>query len=111
LKPNGIIRIVVPDLQDIVARYTAGELRSDDFIERLGVLFWPHPNPVKNKLAPYVQSPHKCMYDSETLVRILTELGFSVRNRRLFESDIEDIKAVEIERKINKQVIVEGRKQ
>ena len=110
LKPNGIIRVVVPDLKDIIARYTSGELRSDDLIERLGVLYWINPNQIKNKLAPFVQFPHKCMYDIETLITILTDIGFLVESRRLFDSDIEDVETVEMERPINKQAIVEGRK-
>ena len=110
LKSNGIIRVVVPDLKDIIARYTSGELRSDDLIERLGVLYWINPNQIKNKLAPFVQFPHKCMYDIETLITILTDIGFLVESRRLFDSDIEDVEAVEMKRPINKQAIVEGRK-
>ncbi len=110
LKPNGIIRIVVPDLKDIIARYTSGALRSDNLIERLGVLYWTNPNHLKNKLAPFVQFPHKCMYDTETLTTILTDIGFTAKTRRIFDSDIENIETVEMERSINKQAIVEGRK-
>jgi hypothetical protein len=50
------------------------------------------------------------MYDTETLTTILTDIGFTAKTRRLFDSDIENVETVEMERSINKQAIVEGRK-
>ena len=38
LKKDGIIRIVVPDLKSFVEEYQKGNMRADEFVEKLGVL-------------------------------------------------------------------------
>ncbi len=110
LKPKGVIRIVVPDLAHIVKEYSEGRLRADDFTEKLGVLYKNCDNSFKNKLAPFFQFPHKCMYDQKTLLRILNENGFQVESRKPFDSDIKDIRNVEVEWRTEESVIIEGKK-
>ena len=110
LKPNGIIRIVVPDLRHDVNEYLEGRTQADDFIENLGVLYGSGGQGLKKLLNVYIQFPHKCMYDNERMVEILTELGFAAAVRAPFESEIEDIRAVELADRTGHSVIVEGRK-
>lgn len=110
LRHDGIVRIVVPDLAHTVNRYLRGELAADDFVAELDVLYLPSANPLKNRLSPFIQFPHKCMYDSASLQRVLTEVGFAVRDRGPFDSDIADIRVVELEPRTHHAVIVEGRK-
>lgn len=110
LRRGGIIRIVVPDLAYLVREYSEGRLRADEFVERLGVLYGHSKNPIKNRLSPFIQFPHKCMYDSATLLTILRDIGFNVRNRESFDSDVEDIKLIELEGRTENAVIVEGEK-
>ena len=110
LKKAGIVRIVVPDLAWIVAQYLDGHIRADRMLERLEVLYTSHPNPIKNRLAPFVQFPHKCMYDTPTLLAIMAEHGFDARSRAPFDSEIDDIEAVERQDRTINCVIVEGRK-
>ncbi|MBE0573825.1 hypothetical protein IH575_02900 [Candidatus Dojkabacteria bacterium] len=50
------------------------------------------------------------MYDTETLLKILTEIGFEVEERKGMESSIEDISNIEIESRTLNSVIVEGKK-
>ena len=38
LMPEGVIRVVVPDLDAFVARYVEGETPATEFVEKLGVL-------------------------------------------------------------------------
>ncbi|QWF71565.1 methyltransferase domain-containing protein [Methylomonas paludis] len=110
LKPNGIIRIVVPDLQHDVNEYLQGHTKADDFIENLGVLYGSDGQGLKKLANTYFQYPHKCMYDNPRLVEILTELGFNAQVRPAFDSDIPDISAVELADRTPHSAIVEGRK-
>ena len=110
LKRDGIIRIVLPDLLYIVSEYRNGNIRADSFVEKLGVLCCNGPNPIKNRLAPLIHIPHKCMYDTPTLISILGEIGFNAVSRRNFDSDIPDIENIELKSRTGDAVIVEGRK-
>jgi len=110
LKPGGTIRIVVPDLAVIIRRYLGQEIRADAFVEALGVLYERQASPLKTRLAPFIQFPHKCMYDTATLEAVLRELGFDATARPPFDSAIPDIRAVELVDRTHEAVIVEGRK-
>ena len=96
LKKRGIIRIVVPDFRHLVDDYISGALRSNDFVENLGVLFKSRERGIKGRLAPFIQFPHKCMYDAETLLSIMRQLGFTFDKSQSFCSRIEDIDQVEL---------------
>ncbi len=110
LKHNGIIRIVVPDLQVFVKEYIDGKLCADQFIAKLGVLSGNSKNPIKNFLSHFIQFPHKCMYDTQTLLNLLNYIGFDAVSKKEFNSAIEDIKQIENKKRTEKAVIVEGRK-
>ena len=109
LNPNGTIRIVVPDLKCIVDSYQQEKIAADEVLDSLKVGyssrrdgFW------KQKFAPFIRSPHKCMYDDRALLRIMSEIGFEVASKNAFESDIEDINTIEKEGRTKEAVIVEG---
>jgi ubiquinone/menaquinone biosynthesis C-methylase UbiE len=111
LRSNGIIRIVVPDLKYYVNEYMEGRINADDFLENLFVLYGNSNNAFKKLLFPFFQFPHKCMYDHSRLIEILNEIGFSASLKAAFDSDIEDIRQIELEERTINAVIVEGRKQ
>jgi ubiquinone/menaquinone biosynthesis C-methylase UbiE len=110
LRKDGVIRIVVPDLRHIVIEYIEARIYADDFVEAVGVLYENSNNKLKNKLLPFLQFPHKCMYDNSRLLKILSEIGFQAASRSAFDSNIEDIRLVELESRTKNAVIVEGRK-
>jgi len=110
LRKNGILRIIVPDLGAIVADYIEGRIFADDFVEKLGVLYGDRDNLLKKQLAAFFQFPHKCMYDGSSLLSILNETGFDASARAAFDSDIGDIRLLELDGRTEKAVIVEGRK-
>jgi len=111
LRKNGIIRIVVPNLRSHMDDYMKGQIRADEFVEKLGVLYKAN-NMLKKYLYPFFElSTHKCMYDSPSLLEILKGIGFAASNRAPFDSDITDISRVELEGRTKNAVIVEGRKQ
>lgn len=111
LRPGGIIRIVVPDLKIQIADYMSGRVRADHFVESLLVLYPTQQHLLRRALLPFTFFPHKCMYDKETLLRVLREIGFVVYPKNGFESDIEDIRNIEAVDRTENSVIVEGRKQ
>ncbi len=110
LRNNGKIRIIVPDLRRFVDEYVEGRMQADDFVEKLGVLYGNSKNIVKKRLAPLIEFPHRCMYDNPRLLSILREIGFDAANRAPFDSDIDDIRRVELEARTQNAVIVEGAK-
>ena len=65
---------------------------------------------LKKKLAPWFRYPHKCMYDTSSLIRIMSNLGFTSYSRQPFESEIPNIKNIELEERTKEAVIIEARK-
>jgi hypothetical protein len=110
LRRGGIIRILVPDLAHIVSEYLNGRIPADRFLDRLTVLYHPDDNPLKAKLAPFVQFPHRCMYDLPTLKAVAAERGIKLESRGAFESLIPDIRQIELQHQTENAVIVEGTK-
>ena len=111
LKPAGIIRIVVPDLATLVSGYLNGAIPAEDFVDKMEVSYEAaNDSMVKRKLAPFVRFPHKCMYDSNALIRIMGEIGFIVSGREPYNSEISDIRAIELAERVQDAVIVEGKK-
>jgi predicted SAM-dependent methyltransferase len=110
LRKNGIIRILVPDLQYNITEYLEGRVPADNFIENLGVLYEEGNGTLKKRLAPLFQFPHKCMYDHPRLVEICDQLGFDASARSPFDSDIAEIESIELDGRTKNSVIVEGRK-
>ncbi len=110
LHKGGIIRVLVPDLRYIVDKYINNRIAADDFVEELGVLYTNKSQGFKRYLSPFVQFPHKCMYDTPRLKRILNELGFDSTSCSAFESRIDDIRLIELEDRAINAVVVEGTK-
>lgn len=110
LKPDGVVRIVVPDLDCIVQHYRAGEIQSVEFVEKLGVLYTSRGSGLKAALGHLVEYPHRCMYNTQDLVALLEEVGFRARAAGPFESDIPDIADIEDAGRTREAVIAEGRK-
>ncbi len=110
LLKDGIIRIVVPDLRHDVMKYIEGETPADDFVYKLGVLYGVSNSAIKNRFSQFFQFPHKCMYDNSRLIEILNDIGFEASTHAAFDSDIEEIRLVELESRTENAVIVEGRK-
>jgi predicted SAM-dependent methyltransferase len=110
LKPSGIIRIIVPDLKYCIHNYLCGLIPADEFLKSLGVLYINDSNKIKNRLGPLFQFPHKCMYDTESLCKLLHSAGFEAHPKPPFESSIIDIQSIELEARTNNAVIVEGHK-
>jgi predicted SAM-dependent methyltransferase len=110
LKKRGVIRIIVPDLQSIVNNYNNKVFPANEFIERLDTLYYKKNSRLKTLLMPLVQFPHKCMYDNFSLLSIMNDIGFDAKSKGAFDSDIEDIRKIEIEMRTTSAVIVEGKK-
>ncbi len=108
LKNGGIIRILVPDLKAFTLEYINGKMRADLFIENLLVLYPESKNFINKIFIPFISSPHKCMYDTQTLIDILESIGFKAMEKKGFDSLITDIKSIELPTRIESSVIVEG---
>ena len=107
LKPGSVIRFVLPDFRYYVDEYMKGNLAADDFLKTIGVLY-RHRHPLKDKLAPFFMFPHKCMYDTPSLIKAMRGVGFKAAERLPFESDIADIEQIELPGRVKNAVIVEG---
>ena len=103
---------MVPDLENIIKEYENGKILADAFLEKLGIFHENSEsnNVIKEKLAFLVGVSHKCMYDKKSILMILKEIGFDAFIKCPFDSNIEDIKVIEIEERTRNSVIVEGTK-
>ncbi|QIR40337.1 methyltransferase domain-containing protein [Tolypothrix sp. PCC 7910] len=111
LKPHGVIRIIVPDLKAIINKYLQGQIAADQLLDALYVGYEsPEDNILKKKLAPFIRFPHKCMYDTPTLLKVMSEIGFEVTSKQAFESEINDLSQIEDYSRTIEAVIVEGKK-
>jgi SAM-dependent methyltransferase len=128
LVSGGIIRIVVPDLRNIVSEYLGdrpfGELSSSekalapgDLLNERLLMRWPSPSKRNFVLRIYEAlqdfHSHKWMYDEQSLVSQLASAGFVDAIRRNYaESLITNITDVEDPSRIlnGAGVCVEGRK-
>jgi len=109
IRPQGLIRIVVPDLAHIISGYTDGSVSADMLLEKMEVYTGNRDKSIKGRLKLFIQSPHKCMYDTRSMIRVLAGAGFDVQPRKAFDSDIEDIERIELEGRAVNAVIVEGK--
>lgn len=111
LKNRGLIRLIVPDFSILVSRYLNGEVRAEDFATVLVISYESDSDgSLRKRLAPFIRSPHKCMYD-KSLLEIITRLGFDASLKDPLESEISDIQHIESPERTKDVVIVEGRKQ
>lgn len=110
LKLGGIIRILVPDLEVAIKKYLDKEIKAEYFIERLGVLTKKSNSRLKNILYKFISYPHKCMYDEQSLIRILQEIGFKAKRKNGFESEIANIDNVELQSRAYNSLIIEAEK-
>ena len=113
LKPRGVLRIMVPDLEEIINSYLKNKknkniLAADILIEELNLR---NKQRVKGNILYRLYSyfkdfhSHKWMYDADSLIFYFKKVGFvEVEKKNLYESRIEDIKEIEK----NKGLCVEG---
>nr|WP_293107295.1 hypothetical protein [Okeania sp. SIO2F4] len=88
----------MPDLKGFVEHYLKGEILAEDLVKNLYVLYEEPSNSLwKKKLAPWFRYPHKCMYDTFSLIIIMSNLGFTSCSKQPFESEIPNIKNIELE--------------
>ena len=108
LKPGGCLRIVIPDLKPIIDKYLNNEISAIDFIEKLDVLYYDGPNIFKKFFSFFYSYPHKTMYDYESLSQIFINLGLKPIKKSYGDSEIKNIKEVEIKDRCDSAVILES---
>lgn len=104
LKRQGILRVVVPDLEQIVRDYLAdpAPMASHRFIGRLLL-----GHTWRDLLHPGAH--HSQMFDARSLSATLQKAGFAVpRTRGFGDSDIPEVLKVEIEARRNESLYVEA---
>jgi len=97
LKPNGVLRIIVPCLNFRISEYILNG-DADEFMKNLGV-FNLNKNDFISSLRFYFGgSRHRWMYDENSLIKILNLVGFTnIRKCKFNDSNIDAFN--EIERK------------
>lgn len=87
LKPQGWIRIVVPDFKLLANKYIKNELSIEDFLKALGM----DSGKLLFKFF-YSKDRHKWMYDFQSLNHLLTTCGLkNITRRRFKESKVPDV--------------------
>ena len=96
----------MPDLTPIVEQYRDGTLPAESFIDVLQCGYTK--NSWKRALEPLVEFPHKTMYDTAALCRVMKAAGFNARSAPPFVSAIDDIAAIENADRVTGAAIVEA---
>ena len=68
LKPDGVLRVVLPDLRLMAARYLRGDYDANRFIECTDL--------AGARSNPFSLSKHQWMYDVDSFRKILEQLGY-----------------------------------
>jgi predicted SAM-dependent methyltransferase len=76
LKPNGILRVVVPDISLLAAAYMSHK-DADVFVDAT-LMCQPRPRGLVQRIRFFLTGPrhHNWMYDGESLSRLLSQNGF-----------------------------------
>lgn len=110
LLPNGVLRIVVPDLRDAVDGYLQGDRCARDFLVSLGAIDTSNRSLLRRVYGLISGAGHRCMYDEKALSGVMTDAGFLAARMAPFESRIPNIERVETGHRADGALIVEGRK-
>ncbi len=110
LKPNGVLRFAVPDLEHSIQAYCQGQLPAEQFLEFLDVLHERRGSILKRIVKRVLDDghTHKCMYDHEALIRLMSKHGLYATRRGAFESRIDGIQGIERLDRTEFSVVVEG---
>jgi predicted SAM-dependent methyltransferase len=94
LRPGGVIRIGMPDLEDVIKRYTAPDWRNQPWIQDQNFDWIDTPVALIN--VAFRGWEHRYLYDENELRHRLSEAGFrEVRRVRWGESSHDDLAGLE----------------
>lgn len=94
LKPEGLLRVALPDLRLFVENYATGELDADKFVQKTLLAI----DSMSSMQVVLGHSYHRWMYDSKSFLRILTSLGYSgVKECGYAESALPELAALDVE--------------
>jgi SAM-dependent methyltransferase len=124
LKPGGILRLVVPDLELLIRQYThagqgqdqnaRGELPADAFVRQLLMVRESPPRGIVDRWFKPILGKHTIhcwAYDWQSLRARFLEAGFTnVRRCSYLESSIPDIEFLDLAEKKDESLYVEGSK-
>jgi len=77
LRKQGVPRVVVPNLQTIVADYVSGSTDARDLLSNLTCATADADGALKERPGWLFRPSHRCMYDSSALMSALREPGFT----------------------------------
>lgn len=97
LKPGGVLRLVLPDLEACIRHYqqakAAGNPRAaDDLVgahlyTSSGAFYAAeHPPPLRRLAIRVLHAPHRWMYDAESMQALLSDVGFSAVQKCSFRA-------------------------
>ena len=118
LKPNGIIRIVVPDFEGLVDSYIGNKTvnpreASYKFHKDSGYFEHPVPDTLLGMLVFYFKrkNNHSFLYDETGLRKQMEDLGFVNIERKIFQqSNISNISEIDIESRFANALCLEAMK-
>ena len=111
LRPEGIIRIVVPDIKKQVEQYNQS-LDADDFIESTHMCV-PQPTSLTERIKLFFVGVrhHQWMYDGNSLSRLLQRHGFiETKIMPAGETNILDHEPLDLNERSSESVYVEAKK-
>jgi SAM-dependent methyltransferase len=91
LRPGGIVRVVVPNLEGYVRQYLDGRIGARDLLTELNVVDARGLSRLREIVALYSGGSHCCMYDAPAMLALLERIGLSPRVCHPRESAISDV--------------------
>jgi predicted SAM-dependent methyltransferase len=118
LKPGGVIRIIVPSLDQLVSDYLANKTANPEnaaqIFHQCSLYFEiPYPKSITEAIKFYFKSKnnHKFLYDLKALEKQFRDAGFrDIKQRGYADSDIPGIKEIDIESRFNGAICLEAKK-
>lgn len=103
LKPEGIIRVSVPDIDKMLANYIEEKISNPETAARvINVLWWGYEKDIKpgivGKISKFFIRDHQWHYNVSSMKKLLFEVGFqSVKALSFRKGETPDLNQVEIE--------------
>lgn len=102
LKPEGVLRVVLPDLRLLAEQYLRGDYDANRFIERIDL--------AGARRNPFSLSKHLWMYDADSFRAILERLGYdSIAASEFAQSSMKELAQLDVPERRDESFYMEAR--
>ncbi len=106
LKPDGLLRVVLPDLKRLARSYASGEVDGDTFLGQT------HMSRARSRWGQFGlgYAEHRWMYDCESFGALLAQLGYQkIQPSSFATSDLPQLAALDVQERRDESFYIEAR--